>query len=647
MKPLSPTTVFGIPEILRMICLFLDTENLRQVAVVNRLCHQIATPILWHHLVVPEEWYEHDPTRLDRNGSLIRHMTLNLSPRARASTAFDPVKIESQLDQILVRTPHLKYLDLRLPAKMSSSILATTVAKRLPGLLRLDTDLLYWNEDDVRSLFISCTSLTHLSVHELTSKPLKAITDVIRQERSGAKQLERFKCVHGRFEPVELIDFVAHLPGLVELSVPVNQFLTSKDLIGIASHCTRLEVFSVNFCLGLSTTGFQAIIGANPRLQVLDLGMTEVADQDIALVAAHCPGLVSLSLPFCGNVTHESIKQIVRRCDKLEHLDISWCDRVMLSLFENDNEDEEKDCDGQQERQEGERSNSSSNGEGGHKSSEDASSPATGDAPVSQGYIPPRRQSSPRPFWVCQRLKYLDISGIHATYTEDAESSPTAASLLPAMYAQLAALRQLVTLNMSGLGFSLRLNPLACEAFEHDRLNHLEQLSLRPMKERLPWSDLVTVGNLFPRLRVFRFKSKDIVTEDLGSENQEVESKDSDVGVPLRDTIAKVQNTQSASAIATVPPTSDIGLKNITCNQARVIVARLRSGLEISVKARSSVDGNESDMDEEAFGGVPFGMGSSFGIHPNGNDGISGAEGASTDGNGPTWGFPAVLSDSR
>ncbi|KAG0260935.1 F-box and leucine-rich repeat protein 4 [Actinomortierella ambigua] len=619
MKSPPSTTVLGIPEILRMICTFLDADALKRMATVNRLCHQTATSFLWHQLVVPVDWYKHDLTRLlvalDRYGPTVRHMALELSQGTRASPTHDSEKIQQQLDQVLARTPYLHALDLQLPAKMNSNIIATTVAKRLPRLNRLDTDLLYWNADDMRTLFESCLTLTHLSVHELTSNVMMAIADLTRQDRSGAKRLERFKCVHGRFEPGELVDFCAFFPDLVELSVPVQQFLTSKDLIGVALHCTRLEILNVNFCLGLASTGFQAIFSANPGLTELNLGMTDVRDQDIALVATHCPRLKSLILPFCGNVTHKSIKQIVRRCDRLEHLDISWCDRVMLSIFEDNDDGDDDGGDDDDDGKAEDKRNGDHNG-----SEETAITPIVASEepvlPGSSSSLQPRKRH--RPFWVCTRLKHLDISGIHTTYTGDTEDAPTAPNFLPAMYAQLAELRQLEFLNMSGLVFSLRLNPLAMEAFANDQLSHLETLDIKPMKERLPWFDLVAIGNLFPRLRDLRFKRRDIFMqeEELAIEKRrQVESK-----VGEEATSSEAGYTQSPSP----GPSSGSGSSdNDSEGKTRHIVdATLRSGLQISLRLCSLTgDGDESDGEDEANAGGLFGMGIPFGFPPPGEDG--------------------------
>ncbi|KAF9969565.1 hypothetical protein BGZ73_008045 [Actinomortierella ambigua] len=501
---------------------------------------------------------------------------------------------------------------------MSSAILAT-VAKRLPELDRLDTDLLYWNGDDMRLLFEACLTLTHLSVHELTGQAMKAIADLAALDRPGAKRLERFKCVHGRFEPAELVHFCAHFPNLIELSVPVQQFLSSKDLINIASHCTRIQVFNANFCLGLASAGFQAIFSANPGLTVLDLGMTEVTDQDIALVATHCPKLNKLMLPFCGNVTHHSIKQIVRHCDQLEYLDISWCDRVMLSIFENDGGEDDS------QRQEPQNE---------EETSEDSKMMPAVDSAVqtdSQGSSLQSQRRPPRPCWKCTRLKHLDISGIHATYTEDTDSTPAAPSFLPAMYAQLAELSHLEFLNMSGLVFSLRLNPLALEAFANDRLSHLETLNINPMKERLPWSDLVAIGNLFLRLQDFRFKKRDISTEEIGVG---LEKRGSDAAVPSRPPECAGPDAKTTQS-GTPGPSGDSDTS--TEGTGRTVEATLRSGLKISIKLRSSADGDESEEDEGALGmGFPFGIPQPF---------IGGGD----DGDDPSQDqdHPSVIDDSR
>ncbi|KAG0362489.1 hypothetical protein BC939DRAFT_437335 [Gamsiella multidivaricata] len=442
MNELPSSKVLEIPEILCMVIDVLDGPSLKTASLVCKAWHRQTRLILWRQLVIPKDWYNHDLTplwsTLDRQGDVIRVLSLELSTSAKMKQEVDMELIRNQLASLLSRAPNLESLNMQLPRDIKSNI-ARTIAAHSKQLKQLETDILNWESDDMADLLTACPNLRQIAGHNFSGDILKAIART-------QPTLDRLDCTHPRFDDEELIAFVKQFPDLLQLSVSLHQFLTTKALIGIAQHCQKIEHLGFHFCLGLQSVGFQAIFQVSTNLRVLDLGPSEVRNPDIALVAAQCPSLETLKLPFCANITHESIIAIVHSCQHLRHLDLSWCDKVLLSIFDME-------------------------------------------AP-----------------WVCEKLQYLDISGIHALYSVEASM---ASALLPSMYHQLSLLTQLQHLKISGHGFSLRLLDLGRPALSN--LRHLETLDVSKLKNPIPWRGMIEIGNLFPGLKEFQFRSSDVI----------------------------------------------------------------------------------------------------------------------------------------
>ncbi|KAF9945331.1 hypothetical protein BGZ72_001468 [Mortierella alpina] len=445
--------VFCIPEILALIITCLDAPSLLTASLVCSAWHAHTSQVLWRQLIIPKDWFTHNLTPLwpvlDRRGHLIRALSLDLSTSSRMNPDVDMDLITAQLDNILSRTPYLERLIMHLPREAKSSIVST-IAEHSVHLKQFETDIFDWDSKDMSALLRACPELRQISGHDFTGKVLDAIA-------TSQPRLTRIACTHPRFDDDELIAFAKHFPDLLQLSVSLHQFLTERALIGVAAHCLKLEILNFHFCLGLAPTGFRTILQVSSNLRFLDLGLTEVRDSEIQLVAAQCPELKSLRLPFCSYITHESISTIVRSSRRLEYLDISWCDQVQLFIFNDD-------------------------------------------AP-----------------WVCHGLRHLDISGIHASYSTEVQ---TPSALLPMMYRQISSLVKLQYLKMSGHGFSLRLLELGGPLLSS--LTRLEKLDISKLRYPMEWKDIVAIGNLFPSLKEFEFRSNDVIppsTKQLSDES--------------------------------------------------------------------------------------------------------------------------------
>ncbi|KAG9068179.1 hypothetical protein KI688_011774 [Linnemannia hyalina] len=479
---LASTKTLAIPEILCLIFDCMTLSALRQASLVCKEWERLANIILANQLVIPNDWYIHDLSHLwpflDRRGEHVKALSLELSQSTRLVQEVDLERMARQLESILSRTPNLERLDVQVPREVKSSILTTVIGRYGKRLQQFETNLLNWEPSDMAQLLEGCSQIRHISGHNFTGDLLQAIART-------QPLLSKIDCTHPRFDDDELIAFAKQFPNLLRLSVSLHQFMTSKALIGVADYCFQLEYLNFHFCLSLQSNGFQALLAVLPNLRFLDLGLTEVHDADIILVANRCPQLESLKLPFCGNLTQKSIRAIVQNCTKLVHLDLSFCDKIMLTIF----------------------------GDPSTSSAFSASSSSTS-------------ASTPFSSWGCLGLEYLDISGIHASYSAD---TSVASALLPAMYHQLGLLTDLRTLKLSGHGFSLQI--LEQGRTELSKLTKLERLDIAKLRNPLPWATIIEIGNLFPRLTELQFRSNDVIPPQATlAQEQAIEEVEAKVG---------------------------------------------------------------------------------------------------------------------
>ncbi|KAF9304428.1 hypothetical protein BGZ74_001602 [Mortierella antarctica] len=537
MNELPSTLVVDIPEIIYMIIGYLDEPTLRKTALVCKAWSQHSIRLLWNQLIIPKDWYSHDLSPLwpglDRNGHLLKALWLQLSPATRMAQDIDLTQIVNQLTNLLSRTPNLERLQIQVPRKIKSTLLST-VAIHAKNLKQFDTDLLEWDSADVTVLLKGCPALSQIAGHSFTGNILQAIA------QTSPQQLCKIDCTRPLFDDDELVEFASQFPDLVQLSVSVHPFLTAMALMGVAQYCHKLEHINFRFCLGLQANGFQALLGVSPNLRVLDLGLTEVFDADIALVAEQCPQLETLKLPFCSHITEASIRAIVSSCARLLHLDVSFCDKILLSIFDADTA------------------------------------------------------------WACEGLDHLDISGIHGSYAVDVAR---ACMLLPAMYRQLGRLTLLRYLKMAGHGFSLQMLDLGKS--ELSKLKKLETLDISKLRKPLPWKDLVEIGNLFPRLTEFQFRSSDVIPPELDEEEEE-EGGDESTTKDVPEAEKTLEDAALEPAKEKEPPAEALLTEDIP--MAEVMKATLFSGLEISFRLNGEDEEGEGGA-EEGFGfpgGVPF-----------------------------------------
>jgi F-box/leucine-rich repeat protein 2/20 len=127
-------------------------------------------------------------------------------------------------------------------------------------------------------------------------------------------------------------------PRLAVLRASDCKLLTDESIVGGLVHCKELEELSFSFA-GPSI----AVVGAHcPRLRKVNVvspyGDT-VTDDVIASLARGCPGLQSLMLCNCSQLTDAGIIAVAANCPRLEELDVSRCtaltDESLLAVADN------------------------------------------------------------------------------------------------------------------------------------------------------------------------------------------------------------------------------------------------------------------------------------------------------------------------
>lgn len=105
------------------------------------------------------------------------------------------------------------------------------------------------------------------------------------------------------------------------------------DLVLSALAKSSLSQLSLQRCSGASNAGLSALIAACRRLNSLDLSMTPVADDTVAVIAQHAPDLRRLALRKCAKLKGEAALIAVAQNGTLTHLDVGLCRGVTGALL--------------------------------------------------------------------------------------------------------------------------------------------------------------------------------------------------------------------------------------------------------------------------------------------------------------------------
>jgi len=132
------------------------------------------------------------------------------------------------------------------------------------------------------------------------------------------------------FQNDTLLCLLLHSKQLTHISLESCNVSTS--ILKAISELRNLEVLNLAMCTGVTISGICSLVkgGKNHRLKQLNLAWTNLTKATIIQIIKNLPKLQQLNLSGCREtVTDDCIKQLVKSCPHLTHLDLS--DGVLLT----------------------------------------------------------------------------------------------------------------------------------------------------------------------------------------------------------------------------------------------------------------------------------------------------------------------------
>ncbi|XP_074306487.1 uncharacterized protein LOC141641738 [Silene latifolia] len=155
-----------------------------------------------------------------------------------------------------------------------------------------------------------------------------------------------------------LSTFLRAYPKLEKLDIRGETYLMDETMKGLICYLGNLVAINIGYCNGLTTSTFQMLVKNCPALEEMNamhtlLGKGELdeplvkvdnikclklasnyllMDDMLEKIGLMCPNLEHLDVSFCEKLTSEGIRNIVKCCRELKHLDIAgW---IQSMLFE-------------------------------------------------------------------------------------------------------------------------------------------------------------------------------------------------------------------------------------------------------------------------------------------------------------------------
>eukprot|EP00035_Acanthoeca_spectabilis_P029776 m.6373 g.6373 ORF g.6373 m.6373 type:complete len:442 (+) comp3826_c0_seq1:106-1431(+) len=117
-------------------------------------------------------------------------------------------------------------------------------------------------------------------------------------------------------------------PGLVSATFIQCPGVTDVGVAKLAQGCPRLRTLDFSRVENLTDASLESIGRACPELKEVVISRTSVGDVGVTALAMGCPGLVTVVLQACNNVTTDSVCILASRCPKLASIDLFGCDEV-------------------------------------------------------------------------------------------------------------------------------------------------------------------------------------------------------------------------------------------------------------------------------------------------------------------------------
>lgn len=182
----------------------------------------------------------------------------------------------------------------------------------------------------------SCRSVSEVSFVQITLRCPQLHSVDVREctSLSGAALATLGKCpllhtVNVSDNPnVTDATVVALTNGCPQLShLQMNKTRISQATVfTLLQKATNLMELSLDHTLLMqASTAVTSLTHQLPKLTLLSLQFTEIADQTLISLFLNCPNLVTLDLEDCETITHVSMMTLAQQCPKLSHLQLRGC----------------------------------------------------------------------------------------------------------------------------------------------------------------------------------------------------------------------------------------------------------------------------------------------------------------------------------
>ncbi|KAF9187213.1 hypothetical protein BGZ51_001472 [Haplosporangium sp. Z 767] len=333
---------FSIPETLSIILSFLDRRDILTVSTVSRAWYEAATRLLWEALLRPSLSHGFY-TQLQRNGCHVQRLELILDTE---DEGYSVAPIE--LTRILKYTPRLKSLSLRASngwiPNMVSALLIVIKDFVAGQLEHLELGIGSLQLDEAKNFFSTLTSLKRLELRMYTtSEILRAISSARAEQLNAFAYNPIIVSLLSGDNPVSFSDEALvslgknHSTTLTNLSIVMNNALTSSGLIGFSERCKNLTRLRLSCCRNVASIGTETLIEASPSLTHVLLENMNISDRvflKLTSTPARCAQLQALSVLSCRGPSSIGVQNVVRSCQNLKELSIHCSPNVWMDVFE-------------------------------------------------------------------------------------------------------------------------------------------------------------------------------------------------------------------------------------------------------------------------------------------------------------------------
>ncbi|XP_050917326.1 F-box/LRR-repeat protein 3 [Lathyrus oleraceus] len=125
-----------------------------------------------------------------------------------------------------------------------------------------------------------------------------------------------------------VMELSSHLVGLLSLRLSRCFMVTYSALFSLVMNCPSLSDIKMEDIGGKSVMNYDSLMefGVYPQLKSLYLRYNSwLSDESITMIVSHFPNLHLLDLKSCKNISQQGIIQVLKRCHKISHLNLSLC----------------------------------------------------------------------------------------------------------------------------------------------------------------------------------------------------------------------------------------------------------------------------------------------------------------------------------